>query len=185
MFWADLSKMGFIEDTFSTASSNTGAVVSGASIDAYFPQAKLGRSNYIYVWSGGPLARGTGTFNGDGENYFAISPLSSLNVSYTGNTSSSPGLSVSEAFQIDQKVDDGLPQSGRVLALYVNNSLSNPYWAYWAGAASANNGPTTAATSGSSTTCYVNGNTAGATQRYSVGQNKGMGVNCALSFQFQ
>jgi hypothetical protein len=39
----------------------------------------------------------------------------------------------------------------------------------------------TSATSGSATTCYDNGNVAGATQQYSLGQNGGAGMNCALS----
>ena len=43
----------------------------------------------------------------------------------------------------------------------------------------------TSATPGASTTCYDNSNTAGTTQQYSLKQNGGNGVNCALSFRFQ
>jgi hypothetical protein len=37
----------------------------------------------------------------------------------------------------------------------------------------------------SSATCYDNGGNASATAQYSMGQNGGAGVNCALSFRFQ
>jgi hypothetical protein len=42
----------------------------------------------------------------------------------------------------------------------------------------------TSATPASSTTCYDNGNLGGI-QHYSLTQNNGAGVNCALSFKMQ
>ena len=53
------------------------------------------------------------------------------------------------------------------------------------GAESNTYGPSTAATPSSSTTCYDNGGSSGATQQYSVEISNGSNVNCALSFRFQ
>src|SRR5207237_349846 len=109
-------------------------------------------------------------------------------------------LSVQQAYNIDKKVDDGLPQSGNVTTLYINTSV--PYsgvigWAagsgnFGADAGAPNHGATTAATVGSATTCYDNSSAssgtpgvAGAVQHYSLEINGGGNQNCALSFKFQ
>jgi prepilin-type N-terminal cleavage/methylation domain-containing protein len=89
-----------------------------------------------------------------------------------------PGLTVAQAYSIDKKIDDGLPQSGRVTAVYLNSEFG-----YWAG--TTNYGaPYTTATPGSATTCSDNGNAVG-TQQYSMEQSNGSGVNCALTFKMQ
>ena len=98
---------------------------------------------------------------------------------------STPGLTVQQAYNIDQKIDDGFPQSGNLTAQYVDYYPSSAA-AQWAGAAD------TAATAGSSATCYDNSastsgtpGVAGAIQHYSVEMNNGAGINCTLSFKFQ
>ena len=145
--------------------------------------AKLGQENYFYLYSTGPSG-------GSGINYFGMSVLTAVNDLVT----STPGLTVNQANQIDKKIDDGLPQSGNVIAIYLDGGagFSYPLWAAGGGSASSpnigynwNGNPSNSATSGSSTTCYDNGNVNGATQQYSMTQNGGAGVNCALSFQFQ
>lgn len=116
-----------------------------------------------------------------------------------------------EAFSIDSKLDDGLPQSGKVTATYLNSALNHgcdPDWAsggnvegaFGAGAVlnsieGANYWtfpPATAATLGSAITCYDNSTspdgqtaTAGIPQHYSLEISGGAAINCALSFQFQ
>ncbi len=78
------------------------------------------------------------------------------------------------------KIDDGYPQTGNVTATYLNwDAIA------WAGTGDIAVSPYTTATPGSSTTCFDNGNTAGQPQQYSMEQNNGAGVNCALSFRFQ
>jgi hypothetical protein len=101
---------------------------------------------------------------------------------------SSPFLTVQQAYAIDAKVDDGLPQSGRVLATYLDyGSFNGDSPGYgWAGSGGVSGTtPYTTATPGSPATCFDNGNTAGAKQQYSVEISNGSNVNCALSFQFQ
>jgi hypothetical protein len=109
-------------------------------------------------------------------------------------------LTVQQAYALDSKMDDGLPQSGNVTAIYLNSNINTATftWAAGGGAEGAYQGnytvanPTTAATPGSSTTCYDNSSAAsgtpgvsGAAQHYSVEINNGANVNCALSFRMQ
>jgi prepilin-type N-terminal cleavage/methylation domain-containing protein len=191
LFWTDLSAVGLIGGSFNTTFVSAGPAnpdATGSSIGLYFPTAKIGGGNYVYVWSGGWGIFDNGNFgegNSDGKNYFGLSAVTNI---HWWEATSSPGLTVAQANAIDKKMDDGLPQSGNVTALYMNFAAnpSVPAWAAGGGGvgASSSNGPTTAATPGSSTTCYDNGGGSGP-QQYSMAQNSGSGVNCALSFQFQ
>ncbi len=190
MFWVDLSVAKLIDGSFGTASAITvpASSVSGTGIQLYMPPAKIGNGNYVYVWSGGWNSLGPGT--GNGVNYFGLSAITMIEGigGSVGRLDGSPKLTVMQAYSIDKKMDDGYPQTGRVIALYVNGNIgAGAYWAAGGGAqgASSGNAPTTAATAGSATTCYDNGSLAGALQQYSVKQNSGAGANCALSFQFQ
>jgi len=101
---------------------------------------------------------------------------------------------------IDKKIDDGLPETGKVTATYLNpNLVGGSYRPAWASGGGVEGAHTwqfpsvfTNATVGSSITCYDNstspdGQTAanGNVQHYSVEMNGGTGMNCALSFQFE
>jgi|SRR5579871_4870945 len=181
MFWVDLSTARLIDGGFNTASANalSGVVTltSTPNVSAYLPQARIGQGNYLYVWSGG--INGSNNAVGDGNNYFGISAAVSISAGCGGCLISTPGLSVTQAYDIDRKVDDGYPQTGRVLAQYVNLPTGGSNGIVWAGASG------TAATQGTPATCYDNGNAGGATQKYSLEENNGNGINCALSVIFQ
>ncbi len=170
MFWVDLSQANLIDGAFNTATPNTtGGTTSN--ISAFFPPAKIGRGNYFYVWGGLNAEHGT--------NYLSISAVSSLTSCILTST---PALSVLEAYSIDKKIDDGLPQTGRVLAFY----LTGVTWPGWSDGNVNNDGqPYTTATPGSSSTCYDNGNSAGTAQQYSLEISGGSNIACALSFPFQ
>jgi len=191
LFWVDLTyangmNLNLIEGGFTIATIWPVGTVPITGLSKFFPQAKMGRGNYVYVFSGG-------VGGGDGNNYFGIAAITSIN-SYM--PISTPNVTAQEAYSIDSKVDDGLPQSGNVKAVYMNDSppwgpINSVHWASGASgvdganSGSPNYGATTSATPGSSTTCYDNGNATGATQQYSLGQNNGAGPNCALTFKFQ
>jgi prepilin-type N-terminal cleavage/methylation domain-containing protein len=182
MFWVDLSTVNLIDGGFNTATPNTMpgsfiTLVSQPSLIAYLPQAKLGGGNFIYVWSGGPNYNALGESNS--INYYGLSAATQI-ATVNGCQwclSSTPALSVQAAYSMDKKMDDGLPQSGNVMAFYSLGNGGTPE--AWAGPSD------TSKTAGSSTTCYDNGNVAGATQQYSVEINNGANVTCALSFRFQ
>ena len=110
MFWVDLSTAGFIDGSFSLCSptSATHGSYSVQNIDQFLPVAKI-TPNHIYVWS---YSGGTGVA---GVNWFGIS------TGLVGYSPSSAGLTVSQAYAIDKKIDDGLPQWGNVTAMYVQN----------------------------------------------------------------
>jgi len=181
VFWVDLSQMNLIDSTFNTAtetSCQNMTLTSSPGINQYFPQAKIGRGNYIDVWSGGPSG-------GNGTNYFGLSAIQSLGGG--GSMSAISGLTVQEAYSIDQKMDDGMPQSGNVTAVFI--ACTNPIWAAagaactFSGAAGPNNTPTTLGIPYSSGNCYDNNGQNGVAQTYSM--KNATQINCGLSFRFQ
>ncbi|MGH9519816.1 MAG: type II secretion system protein [Terriglobales bacterium] len=118
MFWVDLSKAGLIGATFNTATATAvpgNGTISGALIDKYLPQGKIGGENYVYVWQGGwPvfITLNLGGISGDGLNYFGLAGITGNN--YIGTQPSTvAALTVSEAYAIDKKVDDGPSASGQ------------------------------------------------------------------------
>lgn len=172
MLWVDLSTAHLIDGGFSSA---TPTVYNGgtSAVGLYLPAAKIGAGNYVYSWSTG------------GMNYWGISSITWLG---SGIPTSQPMLTVAQAYAIDNKVDDGLPQSGRVTAQYLDGSsfgYSIGTGFGWAGSGGVTGGPYTTATPGTSTTCFDNGNTSGAVQKYSISRSNGTGVNCAVSFRLQ
>jgi prepilin-type N-terminal cleavage/methylation domain-containing protein len=200
LFWMDLSQAGLIEGRFTAGSATTISPAVGssaASLDPFLPHANIGGGNYIYVWSGGYLDGGP-LNGGDGMNYFGLSVPDAYGVVCGNCLLSHPGLSVEQAYNIDTKIDDGKPQSGRVMAMYID-ALGYPnsqYTASWAAGGglygdfdSGTNGPVVAgdniSTAPTDNTCYDNSNVSGGTEQYSMGQNNGSGLNCALSFKFQ
>jgi hypothetical protein len=182
LFWNDLSTAGMIPLAFSTALTTTTpwttvTTTTNPSVSSFFPAAKMGNGNYIYVWSGGPLAGHSNDYLNNGINYFGLSAVVLVN---SGLMTSNPGLTVQQAYNIDKKVDDGMPQSGRITAMYLTNAPG--YYVMWAGTSTSQSMPWTTATPGSAATCFDNGGVAGP-QQYSTEQSGGTGMNCALSFQ--
>jgi len=176
MFWVDLTtanglNLNLIDGGFNTANSTTQpatpSIITGTGLNLYLPEAKLGRGSYIYVWSQNSV------------NYFGISGISKL-YNY-GALYAYRSITVRQSYDMDTKIDDGLPQSGRITAQALLSQ--NPGWL---GASD------TSATGGGPGTCYDNSSGAawwtginGATQHYSIEVNNGNGANCELSFQFQ
>jgi len=185
LFWMDLAAAGLIPAPSQICADGSG-VYGG---DCAQP-AKIGMGNGIYVFSNGYQS---GSWVSAGSNYFGIS----ASVTSVGGTwtTSNPGLTVAQAYAMDKKLDDGLPQSGNVIAAYLNLSTVNPngyggdygmpVWVNPGGVSVVYWGVTTSAITGSSTTCYDNASGTLAYQQYSISQNGGAGVNCALSFKMQ
>jgi prepilin-type N-terminal cleavage/methylation domain-containing protein len=186
VFWVDLSKAGLIEGGFNTATFNTPAYTtitptSSPSLDGYFPEAKLGNGNYIYVWSGG-INVATGS---NGVNYYGLSAIASVTSQRQINAPNPVvGLTVAQAYSIDTKVDDGYPQTGRVTAMFLTGGVPYVQWATGRGASYSGAAPGTSALA-QVYTCYDNGGNASNIMGYSMSENNGAGVNCALSFRFQ
>jgi prepilin-type N-terminal cleavage/methylation domain-containing protein len=132
-----------------------------------FPPSKIG-NGYIYPMSA------------NGINYFLLSQP--LVMGYTGNKEY-PLLTTLQAYNIDKKVDDGMPQTGRILA-----QTEPGAWAAGLGYNSCSDGcgdPPGTPVTPSSLTCYDNAGSASKPMTYSISQDNGTDVNCSLSFQFQ
>ncbi len=174
LFWVDLSSanglnLNLIENSFNSASNASLPTTSATTLPSYLPAASIGRGNYFYV------------YESNGTNYFGLSAVLKLSV---GVLDSVPSLSVMQAYQIDQKIDDGFPLLGSVIATYLDKT--GIYWSagnggYDSGQVGIGN---TSATPPSASTCYDNGNVNGNAQNYSITTKRGSGANCALSFEF-
>jgi prepilin-type N-terminal cleavage/methylation domain-containing protein len=195
MFWEDLSYAGgmnlnLIPESFNTATSVPSSCnqILPAALSAYIPAAKLGAGNYVYVWSGGPSDDTMGNTTGNNAtNYFEISGVSDFINTTCGGVEGSLNLTVRQAYDIDSKIDDGLPRSGRVQTLLLMSDWGAAGMALWAGTSSPGwNWPVNSGIAPTTGTCSDNGNNnANPPQQYTLSVNNGAGVNCALSIQFQ
>ena len=195
-FWADLSVANLIDWNVSNVNWTKGAILYTQSFtvpnSAIWPNAAIGKGNYVYVWSGGigngncnncePVEGGiiwpAVQFTSDYLNYFGISVVTN-NGDGTDFIESKPGINVAQAYNIDNKIDDGLPLSGKVIATYVNGLKIT----YAAGGGNYGEKLGTAA-SATSNTCYDNGGNASVQMNYSTKLYPN-NLNCALSFKFQ
>jgi prepilin-type N-terminal cleavage/methylation domain-containing protein len=167
-FWADLSTVNLIDGSFPNSgaqaincSGAAAAVLSttpgNAYIGDYFPIAKIGHGNFVYVYETG------------GANWFGLSAITST--ASNCSMASSTTIPVIEAYNIDKKVDDGMPTTGGIQAIYINNSATT--------LSPAPMGPTDTVS-----TCY-SGTAGNYAYSLSATANQGAGLNCALSFKFQ
>ena len=212
MLWSDLSyangmNIGLIEGSFLPQAANpflagNFSTTTLSIIPTYLPRAKIGRGNYVYAWSGGWPEMTSGPGAGDGHNYFTIGIVYAV---HTGQPEVNMGLTVREAYNIDSKIDDGFPQSGRVTAMFLDSGAS--VWSSGAASTSVGNnvGLADATTAGpvtspnhdnggdsaeggtpSLTTCYdyPNPSSPSLPLVYSVNTNANQ-LNCSLSFRFQ
>jgi prepilin-type N-terminal cleavage/methylation domain-containing protein len=202
-FWSDLTYANGMN--LNMIAGSWGAPLGGGDAGTYYgyispitvqafpncwPESKFGGGNYISIT------------NNNGLNSFNIIQMTGVGGTSYGQTDGTSmvganGLTVSQAYMIDKKMDDGLPQAGRVTAQH--NTLFDMFWSLGNtnGGNSglqgvkdpATNGPVVSgdgvATPASSLTCYDNGNSPGATEHYSIGFNGGTGVNCSLSLLLQ
>lgn len=181
VFWVDLSAAQLIEGGFSTASPTAipSADITGTAIDGWFPQGKIGNGNYVFV------------FSNNATNYFSLEPVTKILVTTAGGIGvyTGRGLKVRQAYSIDNKIDDGLPETGNVLAQYVSTATVF---------VQVDVGPPNypAVPQSGTSNCYDNtspsnsGGNAGQPTAYSLGQsgawqNFSELVNCTMTFTFQ
>jgi prepilin-type N-terminal cleavage/methylation domain-containing protein len=195
IFWVDLGTVGLIDNGIQ-GGAYTYYPAGNQDPSLYMPAAKLGNGFYIGIWSGdgwGWSFMGINTQNpGTGANYFFLANVTTFTAGWTDSAS----VPVKVAYLIDSKMDDGLPQSGNVLAMYAGENGGGPA-ILWADPANTVVTPSTyagytGATPGTATSCFDNSASGigtpgvlGAVQHYSVEINNGAGPNCALSFKFQ
>ena len=204
MFWVDLSTAKLIEGNFSkaTATSVIISTVVNTAVAGYMPRAKLNNNSYVYVWSSGALGLD------DGQNRFSVSGVNGGIVA-NGTSGETPSMTVSQAYNIDKKIDDGLPQYGNILAISPSAGPTQfdgfSCWAAGGGYTdigygilqtinygdynSTTPGPVTSISDiGNGTTAGINScydGSGGLPEKYSINTNGGRGMNCWLSFKMQ
>ena len=110
-FWVQLSQAGLIDGSFSESLDGaTPVAIVAASVATTFPAARLGRGNYINVGSAA------------GQNFYQIAGITGT--STTGAVSSYLGLTPTELYSMDTKLDDGSPLTGCVQARGGNGTAS-------------------------------------------------------------
>jgi prepilin-type N-terminal cleavage/methylation domain-containing protein len=156
-FWTDLASQGWVEGTFAGVNGACANDINSTNAPTCLPPAKLGNGNYISVY----------TMNN--SNWFGLGAVALVDpnedVVPSGNA-----LTVAQAYSIDQKIDDGLPTTGNVIAAIYPSWVSPPFPAN--------------KQAQSATTCFDNGNVSHAIEQYSASYN-GSGINCVMSFKLQ
>ena len=191
LFWSDLGDTGMIEGKFLGVTVAWQACQNGGAIKNYIPPAKLGNNMYVYVMYDGVVPGNGGEWAdiNRNKNYFGIGYVSEVS-GFSGGAAGCPGgdfdaydgLTAIDAYNIDTKIDDGLPQSGKSIAKRHNGG-----WSLWSGNYPANRGCPPAngwACPAGATSCYDDGGVTNGARKYSVGYN-GSNPACGLWFEFQ
>ena len=110
--------------------------------------------------------------------------VSAITAVTSGALTSYPTLTPIQAYQLDSKIDDGYPTSGKSMAQYV--TFDGEYWAAGGSSYAAENvgAPDNSATPPSAITCYDNNSTAGAQQKFTGAAIAKDNSNCAYSLAF-
>ena len=160
LFWVDLSAANLIDGTF-TNPQNVGSCMGNVTlqstgISGYFPTAKIGYGNYLYV------------LDYNGSNWFGLANIYYVTNGEFNNNATSGNIPVLQAYNMDLKTDDGIPTTGNIMSKYTPGSHSFQ------------TGKVIPVAGGNATSCYDS-----TTNLYSTSFNGGSGPNCALIFRFQ
>tara|TARA_B100001123_G_scaffold262669_1_gene292561 strand:+ start:303 stop:1085 length:783 start_codon:yes stop_codon:yes gene_type:complete len=110
--WEHLGSAGLVEGTYTGNTYDTGTATSNASmIGTNIPASRMGNAGWsFYHFTPRPISD-TGYFDGPYGYFFFFGATTGTNVSYN------PVLTPEEAWNIDTKIDDGMPATGKVLSL--------------------------------------------------------------------
>jgi len=114
LFWRDLSQANLVGDNFVTATDAfPAAAVNAGTVNAWLPEAKIGQGHYFAISSQG------------GRNFYNVTQVAGATIAgvYTLGTAMTPQT----AFNIDDKMDDGNPVTGIVVANYDAAALGVVY----------------------------------------------------------
>ncbi len=113
-FWDDLTRANLVDGQFtSAADAASPAAITAAGVPTQFPEARIARGNRIHVGSTGGL------------NYYLLTGITST-TALNGNITLTTNLTPIELFNMDNKLDDGLPQTGIVQARGTSASTTTP-----------------------------------------------------------
>ena len=107
-FWQHLANAGLIEGSYNG--------VDGTAVGTNFPVSKFSNAGWAIIWYGEVLANSSTTFEGSYGNPFLFGTAASVGTSAI--------LRPEEAWNIDTKLDDGKPATGRVVTWETDGSGS-------------------------------------------------------------
>lgn len=114
LFFRQLTDASLIEGKYGMG-LNCGAesgVIPASGVGAFLPAAKIGTNAYIEANS-----------PGDRQNYFILTTINGF-IGAAGVAAGANPITANEAYQIDLKTDNGLPDSGKIIAIDGSQDLS-------------------------------------------------------------
>ena len=125
LFWSDLSAANLIEGNYSSASDALLEVPAGQQ-SQYFPPAKLENGHYLSVFhSAGVLPGWSCLYAG-----ICMSLRQIIRTDVMGGYFTNEGITPVQAYAIDSKMDDGVPNAGRVVGGNGMPGAFNRRWLY-------------------------------------------------------
>lgn len=171
VFWTDLSQSQMIPGGFTRASATACAPValtasSSPSLKDYFPVGKI-TGTYVLV---GSSSASSFTLP-KAKNYLFLQKIDIINSYIIGGAAG--GLTVSQSYTIDSKIDDAVPDSGKVTAAQVfsGSIITNGPW----------KGSSPAPADAFS--CYDNNNNVANPRTYSMSIDNGSSKYCGLAIE--
>jgi prepilin-type N-terminal cleavage/methylation domain-containing protein len=167
-FWGHLSRANLVDGSLGAAMTTgglAGANLTAGTATTYFPAAKSGRGG---IWYAGST---------NGLNYYVLTGAGAITAA-TGATVQASAATPIEAFNIDSKIDDGLPNAGIVQA---RGTSGNPFLDLSHASTVVGEHATT---ENASTLCQIGATSSNAANTYARGSTAGSGVNCSLRFRF-
>jgi prepilin-type N-terminal cleavage/methylation domain-containing protein len=113
-FWQHLARAGLIEGSY-TGITPSGASTASTTLNS--PVSKFGNASLWWVWYYGPITGSAVAFDGTPGNFFL------LGATVASAPSNSPILKPEELWNIDTKLDDGKPATGKVV-IWANGGLA-------------------------------------------------------------
>ena len=110
LVWRDLNFIGLLDGSFTVATDAAAVATTPDVVKTFLPEAKLGRGNLITVYTA------------QGSNFYQIAGVTAL--SAAGVPTLAAALTPQEAFNIDQKLDDGKPMTGSSRAMTTATTLN-------------------------------------------------------------
>lgn len=202
-FWVDLTtNSGMLPGNLDDADDLAWPVATTYDPSRRLPRSKIGNTVYLhtYYFPGKPLtAPGSADGVAEGQ-YLSLSHIGYLDMfgskrDFAATQITGGGVSVSAAYAIDSKVDDGRPTSGRVIAAYDfwYISMCTSTWdAWWAtgGPNCTDNrqqlglGLPTVSIPADKYSCFDDENGALDEFKYTLSVDNGTNRTCGLSFRF-
>ena len=166
LFWMDLAQALLIPGNYNNNFMFDGSfTVPGSALSNWLPPAMIGSQTYIAVIGTADTTLVNSAGAQGGTDYYAIESIQSGKADGEG-IKTSTAIAVVDAYNMDLKIDDGMPTTGNVLAAYIANATDT--LSFVAGA----NPATT-------TSCYDSGTLTYATSA------AGSRINCSLIIKAQ